>query len=192
METTKWSKNVILADADYIDRVAFDLTVNFERMLMRPIPKADLSQWLVCVALDGGLTEGDNEVQVVLVHAKEKRVLENFAPSDFERELDGKAFRDERLGEFTLSSIRTENLVAPDEFFAQALEALADAKEIERLVVVPDMERCGTRVRSILGRTDGKDVTLLAMEPQSGRGFRSEILGYSLMSALGIRGDEFK
>ena len=29
----KWSENVIIADADYIDRVAFDLTVNFERMI---------------------------------------------------------------------------------------------------------------------------------------------------------------
>ena len=26
----KWSENVIIADADYIDRVAFDLIVNFE------------------------------------------------------------------------------------------------------------------------------------------------------------------
>lgn len=33
MENSKLSPNVILADADYIDKVAFDLTVNFERML---------------------------------------------------------------------------------------------------------------------------------------------------------------
>ena len=34
----KWSENVIIADADYIDKVAFDLTVNFERMINRRIP----------------------------------------------------------------------------------------------------------------------------------------------------------
>ena len=54
------------------------------------------------------------------------------------------------------------------------------------------MERYGARVREVLSRAEGKDVTLLAMEPQAGRGFRQEILGYSLMSAMGIRGDEFR
>jgi hypothetical protein len=38
----KWSENVIIADADYIDKVAFDLTVNFERMINRRIQPADI------------------------------------------------------------------------------------------------------------------------------------------------------
>ena len=53
----KWSENVIIADADYIDRVAFDLIVNFERMINRRIQPADMAQWAVCIALDGGLRE---------------------------------------------------------------------------------------------------------------------------------------
>ena len=48
----KWSENVIIADADYIDRVAFDLIVNFERMINRRIQPADMAQWAVCIALD--------------------------------------------------------------------------------------------------------------------------------------------
>ena len=55
----KWSENVIIADADYIDRVAFDLIVNFERMINRRIQPADMAQWAVCIALDGGLREGE-------------------------------------------------------------------------------------------------------------------------------------
>jgi hypothetical protein len=51
----KWSENVIIVDADYVDRVAFNLSVNFERMLMRRVPKADLARWIDCVALDGGV-----------------------------------------------------------------------------------------------------------------------------------------
>ena len=39
-----WGENVIIADADYIDRVAFNLIVNFERMIGRHIPKADMGQ----------------------------------------------------------------------------------------------------------------------------------------------------
>ena len=42
---TKWSRNVILVDGDYVDSVAFNLIVNFERMLGRRIPKADTA-WL--------------------------------------------------------------------------------------------------------------------------------------------------
>ena len=42
-------KHVIIVDADYIDRVAFNLIVNFERMLERRIPQADLARWMECV-----------------------------------------------------------------------------------------------------------------------------------------------
>ena len=50
---TQWSRNVILVDGDYVDSVAFDLTVNFERMLGRRINKADTARWIDCIALDG-------------------------------------------------------------------------------------------------------------------------------------------
>ena len=33
--------NLIIIDADFADRVAFDLIVNFERIFGRPIPNAD-------------------------------------------------------------------------------------------------------------------------------------------------------
>ena len=54
----KWSENVIIADADYVDHVAFDLIVNFERMIGRRILPADTARWIDCIALDGGLCEG--------------------------------------------------------------------------------------------------------------------------------------
>ncbi len=76
----KWSENVIIADADYIDRVAFDLTVNFERMINRRIQPADMAQWAVCIALDGGLREGEHETQVVLIHDKTIYGDEEFPP----------------------------------------------------------------------------------------------------------------
>ena len=46
MNDTKWSEHVILVDAEYVDKVAFDMIVNFERMLERRIPQADMAQWL--------------------------------------------------------------------------------------------------------------------------------------------------
>lgn len=79
-----WSKNIIIVDADFVDHVAFDLIVNFERMLGRRIPQADLSQWLVDVALDGRLRPGDHETQVVLLHDRKTPKLLHFSPADYE------------------------------------------------------------------------------------------------------------
>ena len=62
--------NVIIVDADFADRVAFDLIVNFERMLGRRIPNADMALWLECLALDGGVREGAQQTQVVKVNGE--------------------------------------------------------------------------------------------------------------------------
>ena len=63
----KWSENIIIADADYVDKVAFDLIVNFERMIGRRIPKADMARWIDCIALDGGLRPGNNITEVLMI-----------------------------------------------------------------------------------------------------------------------------
>lgn len=186
---TKWAPAVILVDADYLDTVAFDLIVNFERMIGRRIPQADLCHWLNCVALDGGLRPGKNEVQVHFLHSKEKEALQHFLPSQFEADLNGLPFED-NLGRFEMFAFPVEEVVTMDDFFVQSLTMLADAKEINQLMVIGDMNAYGDRIKKICAQTDGKDITLFAMEPIMGRGFRQEILGYSLMSALGIQAGE--
>ena len=96
--------NCILIDTAYVDRVVFDLIVNFERMIGRRIPPADLPQWLDCLALDGGLRPGENNIQVFFLHPKGETALKYFIPSHFADELDGKAFTDQ-LGEFELKCL---------------------------------------------------------------------------------------
>ncbi len=189
----QWSENVIIADADFVDKVAFDLTVNFERMLMRRVPKADLARWIDCIALDGGIREGENEVQVVLIHNKENTGLENFTPAHYKEELDGKAFKD-HLGEFSINTYPVEELVSKADFIAEAAQIACSQKEVKRVMVVPDDEETYAKVRHALKRIDdeGKRITLFAMQPMEGGNFRQEILGYSLMSALGINGEEIK
>ena len=191
MEQTKWASNVVLVDADYLDNVAFDLTVNFERMIGRRIEQADLCHWIDCIALDSGLRPGDNEVQVHFLHSKQLDGLKYFNPSKFDADLNGLSFKD-NLGHFSLFAFPVEEVVEKDEFVVQSLTMLADAKEIKRLAVVADMEAYGDRIRKICANTEGKEICLFAMEPQIGRGFSQEILGYSLMSALGIKGEELR
>lgn len=193
-DTIKWSENVIIADADYIDRVAFDLTVNFERMIGRRIPKADMAQWCVCAALDGGLRPGGHETQVVLVHDKANDHMENFTPAVYETELSGQAFNDDRLGEFALSSIPAGEVASKDEIIIDLVSTLLSHNEVRRIMIVPNAtegDLYGT-LRSTLHNVDDEEkrVTILAMQPMAGGNFRQEILGYSIMQALGIKGDE--
>ena len=192
-QETKWSENVMLVDADYVDKVAFNLIVNFERMLGRRIPKADLAKWVDCVALDGGLREGEHETLVVLAHQKDKAQLDNFAPGNYAAELDGKAFKD-HLGEFIISAVAIEPIADSEDYLTEALRLVTAQKEVKRVMVIPNAEDpyIYNKVREALNRVDDdeKRITVFAMEPKPGGNFRQEILGYSLMAALGISADE--
>ena len=197
LQEAKWSENVILVDADYVDKVAFNLIVNFERMIGRRIPQADIAKWIDCVALDGGIREGEHETLVVLIHRKDKKKLDNFTPSDYGKELNGKAFKD-HLGEFTISAYPIENIAGGEDYFTDALQLITGQKEVKRVMVIPDAENAYiyNKVRETLNRLDDDDdpkrITVFAMQPMPGGNFRQEILGYSLMAALGIRSEEIR
>lgn len=189
----KWSENVIIADADYIDSVAFNLTVNFERMIGRRIPKADMSQWGVCIALDGGVRPGQHETQMVFVHDEDRRQMDNFQPADYAKELDGQAFKDEKLGEFSINTIATGKMTSKDEAILDVLCLALERPEVKRIMVIPNSEQGDlyATIRQTLRQVDDeKRITVFAMQPMEGGNFRQEILGYSLMSALGISADE--
>lgn len=191
---TPWSENLIIADADYIDQVAFNLIVNFERMIGRHIPQADLARWVDCIALDGGLREGENRTQVVLLHDRDSKALDNFMPADYEQELRGKAFRD-HLGEFVIDALPVEAMVSKDDMLIDILQTACAQQEVRRVMLIPNVERAGVYddVRRTLRYVDdSKRVTVFAMQPMEGGNFRQEILGYSLMNALGIRGEEIE
>ena len=197
MNTDKWSENVILADADYVDKVAFDLTVNFERIIGRRIPQADMARWIDCVALDGGLREKadgneSNETQVILIHDKAETRMKCFTPGEYDGQLNGVAFKD-HLGEFTLSAYPVEPMTTKQDFFMDVLQTIGQQKEVRRLMVIAD-DNIYNNVREVLNRVvdDDRHTTVFTMQPMPGGQFRQEILGYSLMAALGIRADEIK
>ncbi len=192
------SENIIVADADYVDYVAFQLSVQFERMLNRRIPPADLSRWAINVALDGGLRAQDgtkHETQVVLVHDKAKTRLDNFVPSDYATDLNAKAFDDPTLGEFLVNAFSVGDVVSKDDYILDTIRTVTGHPEVKRLMVIPNGEQGDlyARLRQTLRNVDNDQrITLFAMQPMEGGNFRQEILGYSIMSALGIRGDELK
>ena len=190
-QNIEWSENVILVDADHVDKVAFNLIVNFERMIGRRIPQADLAKWIDCVALDGGIREGEHQTQVVLIHNREKQKMENFQPSDYS-EIDGKAFKD-HLGEFSINAFPVEQLTTKDDFFMDILHLVCQQKEVKRVMIIGN-DGLYDQIRTTLKQVDDDDkrITVFSMEPRQGGNFRQEILGYSLMAALGIKSNEIK
>lgn len=188
----KWSENVIIADGEYIDSVAFNLIVNFERMIGRHIPNADMARWLDCIALDGGVKEGEHENQVILLHQPGNKALQNFSPSSYSDDLDGKAFKDS-LGEFLLCSYQVEKIVSKEDFIIDILRTAANHKDVKRIMLIANTDD-GNMVdmirHALKDVDDDKRITVFAMQPIAGGNFRQEILGYSLMNALGIKSEE--
>lgn len=184
-----WNENVILIDSRYADEVALNLTVNFERMLNRRINQADVAHWLDCLVLDGGIREGENNIDVVFVHPENMTAFDNFNPSDFKDNLNDKAFKD-NLGEFNLYSFGSGKIVDYDDFFFETLQILVDAKEVKKLLVVGDTERNMNEILHAVRNVSGKECVLFGMQPLMPGTYKQEILGYSLMSALGINSDE--
>lgn len=196
-QNIKMSENVIIVDADYIDDVAFNLTLNFERMLNRRIPAADFSQWIVNIALDGRMKPGNHETQVVVLHDKGKRQLDNYVPSSLGQELDKQAFKDETLGEFIINTIATGGKVTEkDEVMLDFLKIVLSHKEVSRIMIVPNAEdgNIYNLLRNALRDVDDeeKHVTLFAMQPMEGGNFKQQILGYSIINAMGITADEIE
>ena len=132
---------------------------------------------------------------MVLLHNRNRSRLENFTPSQFDTELNGQAFRDDQLGEFTISAVTAEDqLVSHDDLLLDIVGTALQQPEVKRVMIVPNAEE-GTLyddLRETLRRQDADDkrVTVFTMEPLQGGNFRQEMLGYSLMAALGIRSDE--
>ena len=201
------SPNIILIDAEHLDAMTFEMIVNFERMLGRRIPTADLPNWLDYIVLDSGFRPGENTFQAVFIHRKESAALQHFSPSRFAEDLHEKAFKD-TLGEFQLPSYPIEPIVSREDFLVETFEALLLDPKVEHVMLVADLEGEGESGQSLLPRIkqlcatrpipEGadaplprKDITLFAMQPISGRGFQSEIVGYSLTAALGVRSGEF-
>ena len=78
-----------------------------------------------------------------------------------------------------------------DEYSAHADRRYANLEDS----LIPDAENRAlyADLRHTLQRVDDeKRITVFAMQPMEGGNFRQEILGYSLMNALGIRAEELK
>ena len=187
----KFAEKVILIDASYINKVTGDLSQHFSQMIGRELPKADLSIFLECVAMDAAIQPGENVLQVLLVYDKEHAKMDAFNPNDLKKELNDVAFKSQ-LGEFQLNTFEPSDMADRETFFLEAVKLVADAKEVKHLVVIPSETEYGDKLPEIFDKVDGKEsIHVLGMNPLDvSDKFRWEMMGYAVLQALGIRSDE--
>jgi hypothetical protein len=73
------------------------------------------------------------------------------------------------------------------------MQIICNSGDVKRVMVIPDADHIYNKVRAGLRHADdNKHITVFSMQPMEGGNYRQEILGYSLMAALGIRAEEIK
>lgn len=189
-EKIKLSQNVMLIDASFLNFVVMDLRKYFERLLKRSLQEIDLTELSSYLALDAGIAEGENEIQMLMVYDKESTVLQHCHPSDLKGELDGVAFKNQ-VGEFVFAGVPCEEMVSRADLYVDLLGIVADCSDVKRLIVVSFNEEYGQEVTAALSKVEGKEIIQFRMnEPEEMLAYRWEMLAFPVMQSLGIRGDE--
>ena len=182
-------KNVILIDAFFLDALTQEFTRHFEGAIGRKLGKLDLCHWLDCLLLDAGVQEGENENVVAFIHGPKDEGLLYATPSNFRDELNGKAFKD-NLGEFVLSSHPVEHVPTMADMMNDSLKAIMESEELQNVLVVGDFQTYGVELCKTASEDSKSAVTLFSMFPLPTGKYKTQILGFSVMSGLGIRADE--
>lgn len=193
-----FAPNVILLDVAFLNGTIDEARKLLSQKLARELPATDLVNWLMCLALDGGLRRGGNEVQVLLVADDGCRSLQGCTPSTPD-ELDGKACQTP-LGEFAFSVVNPADMVPRAALFTELAGLALDAKETERLLLVPDFRAYGDRLERELqdfGKEAGNSAALdkaicflLEGTENAQLPCRTDLLTYSLMHVWGIAPDD--
>lgn len=203
MEDTKikLSETVMVLDVAYLNFVISDLKKYFEPLLKRSLQPIDLALFTMYLAMDAGITEGENDVQILLVYDEQSYKLQHCVPSDLKGELDGVAFKSP-FGEFSFLAVPSEGFVSRGELYLDLLQIVLTSEEVKRLIIAPFNEEYGEEVEKTLkefmdkvvtDQNSAKEIVYFRMEePSSPVEYRWEMLGYPLMSALGIKSEELQ
>ena len=185
----KLSETVMVIDVAYLNFVINDLKKYFEPLLGRSLQTVDLALFTMYLAMDAGVKGSDNDVQILLVYDEQSG------------KLDGVAFK-ASLGEFSFMAVPSEGFVSRGDLYLDLLQIVLNSAEVKKLVTVPFNEEYGKEVEDVLkeftaessGRKENaKDIVYFRMEePEAPAVCHWEMLGYPLMSVLGIRSEDLQ
>lgn len=187
----KFAPNVMLIDASYLDRTVKGMSTYFAPLVNRDLPKADLPLLLECLALDGSIQLGENEIQVIFVYEPDEGQMKHCAPSDLEKELHNVAFKSQ-LGEFSLFAFQPSDMASREELFTESLQLAGVSDDVKRIILVPDEDSDLSALKPVLAEIKKKEsVTLFGMNPPAFEmGCAFEMLGFAVLQSLGIRSEE--
>lgn len=190
-EKIKLSETVMLIDAAFLDFIVTDMRKYFSSALQRELPLADMSLLMTCLALDASVSEGKNEIQVLLAYDAQTPKLADCVPADLKTELNGVAFSS-GLGEFSFASVPSEEMVSREELFLDLLKIVSDSADVKKMIVVSHNEEYGDSVTEELDKVgDKKEVIQFRMdEPDVPLTYRWEMLAFPILQALGVKGEE--
>lgn len=186
----KFTSQVLLIDAGYIDRVATDLRRHFSTHIGRPLPPVDLSVLLECLALDAGFHKEDSKLQVIFLYEDNAKILKSCTPASLDTALNNVAFQG-KYSEFLLSSFPTNDLVGIESLYQDMLQVIANAAEVKELLIIPHEQQylpyLWTDIEQI---AKDKKVILFGMNPPTEQQVSFEMLGFSVLRALGVSPSE--
>lgn len=198
-ENVKLAENVILVDVVYFNDVVKDLKRYFELQLGRPLQNIYVEEWASYLALDSGIRGKDNAIEVLFVHDGQTKELLHCDPTDLKKDLNGVGYTNQ-LGEFAFTSVSSEGLVSRANLYLDLLNIALDSAEVKRLMLVPFIEDYGAKLMEVLDEhlrdadpEKSKEVFLFNMdEPAHPAACKWDLLGYSMMRALGIKAEELE
>ena len=105
-----------------------------------------------------------------------------------------------QLGEFTFTSVSSEGLVPRANLYLDLLNIALNSADVKRLILVPFIDDYGAKLMEVLDEylrnadtENSKGLFLFNMdEPAHPLGCKWDLLGYSMMRALGIKAEELE
>lgn len=134
----RWSEQLIIIDAEYIDEMAQELKAFLQKAQNLTVHRADLAQLLVNIAADSSMTRAEHSTQVVLVHEQKQRSFAHFLPQEF-AELQGVAFADEVYGEFLVDSVPAPGIRSKSDLLCDVLQEAGSHDEVQRIALVASL-----------------------------------------------------
>lgn len=198
----KFSEHVVLIDANFADSVAYDFKVNLALKVKRELPDVDLTEFLMCCSLDGGLEPGDNEVMALLFCHKGETKMGHILPRNIKDEVDGMAFTEPQYGEFMCSMLEEpdDELLGGDSLISQVAQLVLASPDSKSLTIVCDWQENAEELIEVINdaaqeaREKGgssKVVTLICDHPDEEQpNYNVLHIGYAIMHCLAVQIDE--
>ena len=195
-EHIKLAENIILIDVSGLNETLINLVRFFEGSIGRKLKNVDLETWIIDLALDAGLREGEHRTQILFVYDDSASYLEHCTTREL-KSVDGWGCRNQ-FGEFIFSAISSEGLASPESVFFDLLQITLNSEDVKRLILLPADNEYGVRLHELLEDTGhltspdaNKDIIrFFPAKTSSSSRYRSEVLIFSLMHALGVRSED--